>query len=158
MTAARITDIRNVLDAGEGVWTAGQPTEAQLAAVARDGFEGVVNLALHDDPRYSLPDEPGLVKALGMTYVHIPVRFDSPAGSDLLACFAAMDEHRGRKVFLHGAANKRVTAFLGLYRAIRERRPVDDAFALVRRVWEPDRVGTSFISAMLRKHRAAGVL
>jgi len=153
MTDAQVSDIYNLHDAGEGLCTAGQPTEAQLVAVAREGFEVVVNLALHDDPRYSLPDEPGLVKALGMAYAHIPVRFDSPAESDLLAFFSAMDECRGRRVFLHCAANKRVTAFLGLYRAIRERWAVDDAFALLKRVWEPDDVWASFISAMLHKHR-----
>ena len=75
--------------------TSGQPTEAQLAALARAGFGAVINLALHDDPRYSLPDEPGLVQSLGMAYVHIPVAFAAPQESDLLTFFDAMDKHQG---------------------------------------------------------------
>ena len=34
---------------------------------------------------------------------------------------AAMDAHKGEKVLVHCAANYRVTAFMGLYRIIRER-------------------------------------
>ena len=93
----------------------GQPTEEQLRAVAADGFKTVVNLALHDDPRYSLPDEAGLARSLGLTYVHIPVQFNAPTESDLRQFFDAMDRHRHEKVLVHCAANKRVTVFLGLY-------------------------------------------
>jgi protein tyrosine phosphatase (PTP) superfamily phosphohydrolase (DUF442 family) len=133
--------------------TAGQPSEKQLAALAQEGFEVVINLALHDNPRYSLPDEPGLVRTLGMQYVHIPVLFDAPTEADLLAFFAAMDTHRQRKALIHCAANKRVTAFLGLYRVIRQGWPPEEAFALMRSVWEPDPVWSAFIAAMLEKHR-----
>lgn len=155
MSSARVADIYNYHAVDDTLSTAGQPSESQLRALAREGFDVVVNLALHDDPRYSLPDEPGLVKSLGMAYVHIPVRFDAPREEDLELFFAAMDEHRGRKLFVHCAANKRVTVFLGLYRALRERWEVNDAFALMRRVWSPDEVWGAFISAMLAKHGVA---
>ncbi len=65
---------------------------------------------------YSLPDERGRSTGLGMTYVHIPVLFESPTEANLLAFCDAMDAHRGEKVLVHCAANMRVTAFLGLYR------------------------------------------
>jgi len=152
MNSAHVADIYNYHAVDDTLSTAGQPSEPQLRALAREGFEVVVNLALHDDPRYSLPDEPGLVTSLGMVYVHIPVRFDAPTEGDLRLFFSAIDEHRGRKMIVHCAANKRVTAFLGLYRALHERWAVNDAFALMRRVWEPDQVWESFLSAMLTKH------
>jgi len=133
--------------------TSGQPSEDQLASVAREGFEVVINLALHDNPRYSLRDEAGLVRRLGMQYVHIPVQFDAPTEADLLAFFAAMDLHRHRKMLIHCAANKRVTAFLGLYRVIQQGWPPEEAFSLMRSVWEPDPVWSAFISAMLGKRR-----
>ena len=57
----------------ESLCTSGQPTVAQLQEIASAGFQTVINLALHDDPRYSLPDEAGTVRSLGMGYVHIPV-------------------------------------------------------------------------------------
>lgn len=157
MSSAQVTEIDNYHPVDDRLSTAGEPSEAQLRSLAREGFEVVVNLALHDDARYSLSDEPGLVKSLGMLYVHIPVRFDAPTEEDLQAYFSTMEEHRGRKVFVHCAANKRATAFLGLYRAIKDRWAVDDAFALMRRVWEPDAVWASFIAAMLDKHRGSAV-
>ena len=144
-------DIHNYLRIDAKLATSGQPTETELAAVARAGFEVVVNLALHDDPRYSLPDEAGSVQSLGMTYVHIPVQFGAPTEDDLVAFFAAMEQHRGRRLLVHCAANKRVTAFLGLYRVIKHGWNAESAFAPMKEVWEPNGVWSSFISTMLAK-------
>jgi hypothetical protein len=33
-----------------------------LHEIAKAGFNVVINLAMHDDPNYSLPDEAGLVE------------------------------------------------------------------------------------------------
>ena len=144
-------DIYNYIEIDETLATSGQPSVEELAAAARAGFEVVINLALHDDPRYSLPDEPGTVASLGMTYVHIPVKFDAPREGDLLAFFSAMTAHADRKVLVHCAANKRVTSFLGLYRVIRQDWDVERAFAPMRQVWEPNEHWAPFISAMLAK-------
>lgn len=152
MTTARIEDARNFRRVDETLLTSGQPDEAQLAAAGQAGVEVVINLALHDDPRYSLADERGTVEGLGMTYRHIPVQFGAPSESDLMAFFAAMDEAQGRHVLVHCAANYRVTAFLGLYRRLRQGWPVDRAFELMGTVWTPDSVWDSFIGAMLSKH------
>ncbi|MBI2769970.1 MAG: protein tyrosine phosphatase family protein [Burkholderiales bacterium] len=131
--------------------TAGQPSEIQMAAVARDGFASVINLALHDDPRYSLPDEAALVQSLGMNYVHIPVPFDAPAEEHLLAFFDAMERHEGGKLLVHCAANIRVSSFLGLYRVMKKGEDEQAAFAQMRALWEPNPVWAAFIAAMLRK-------
>lgn len=151
MTNPEVTDIYNYIRVDERLATSGQPSVDELTAVARDGVEVVINLALHDDPRYSLPDETGTVTSLGMTYAHIPVKFDSPTERDLLAFFAAMDAHQDKKMLVHCAANKRVTAFLGLYRAIRQNWDVERAFAPMKRIWEPNENWSPFISAMLAK-------
>jgi uncharacterized protein (TIGR01244 family) len=133
----------------DAIGTSGQPTEAQLAGVASAGFRTVINLALHDDPRYSLPDEAATVRSLGMNYVHIPVQFATPTEQDLLAFFDAMDAHGGEKVWIHCAANMRVSAFLGLYRVVRQGWPQDKAFELMRGLWEPNEVWSGFIARML---------
>lgn len=151
MEDAAVTDIYNYIRIDDGLATGGQPSVEELRAAARAGFEVVINLALHDDPRYSLPDETGTVQALGMTYVHIPVKFNAPTEDDLHAFFAEMEKHQGKRLLLHCAANKRVTAFLGLYRVIRQNWDVEPAFAPAREVWEPDAIWSSFISAMLAK-------
>jgi uncharacterized protein (TIGR01244 family) len=150
MANSSINDARNFrsLD-DEHLLTAGQPNEGQLEDAARQGVKVVINLALHDDPRYSLRDEEGTVRALGMQYVHIPVQFNAPTENDLRAFCTAMDDHAGKKLLIHCAANYRVTAFLGLYRVLREGRTVEAAFAPMRSVWEPDEVWKTFIARML---------
>jgi protein tyrosine phosphatase (PTP) superfamily phosphohydrolase (DUF442 family) len=152
MSDGAVSGILNYLRIDAALATSGQPSVDELGAVASDGTEVVINLALHDDPRYSLPDEAGTVSALGMTYVHIPVKFDAPAESDLFAFFDAMERHRGRKLYVHCAANKRVSAFLGLYRVIREGWDADRAFAPMHEIWEPNAAWAPFIEAMLDKH------
>src|SRR4051794_33925840 len=99
----------------ERIATSGQPTEAQLGAIAAAGYRSVVNLALHDDPRYSLPDERATVEGLGLRYVHIPVDFGAPTEADLRAFFDAMHTHGDEPLWVHCAANLRVSAFLGLW-------------------------------------------
>jgi uncharacterized protein (TIGR01244 family) len=130
--------------------TSGQPSVEQLKSIAEAGFTTVINLALHDDPRYSLPDEAGTITALGLSYIHIPVQFTAPTEQDLLAFFNAMDEHQGEKVWVHCAANMRVSAFLGLYRVIRQGWEVEPAFELMRSLWQPNEVWSLFIASSLK--------
>ncbi len=94
--------------------TAGQPTEAQLRAAAQEGFTTVINLATLGKPD-SLPDEAGLVRELGMTYYHIPVKWGEPLISDFEKFEQAMLTLLARKTLLHCAANYRATAFYGLF-------------------------------------------
>ena len=147
----KITDIFNFLAIDDSLSTSGQPTEAQIAELAKGGYEVIINLALHDDPRYSLPDETSHVESLGMEYIHIPVQFDAPRKSDLVAFFEAMESNNGKKIHIHCAANMRVSAFLGLYFLIRERKTKEEAFEPMRSIWEPDAVWSSFIASMIRE-------
>ena len=149
---AKITDIYNFRPVDSKLSTSGQPAEDQLRAIAAHGYEVVINLALHDDPDYSLPDEAGLVQALGLSYVHIPVRFDAPQERDLLAFFDAMNQYKNHKIHVHCAANMRVTTFLGLYRLLQQNQSEKNAFEIMRSVWEPNDIWSLFISDMLAKY------
>ncbi len=102
----------------ERLTTSGQPTEAQLAAIAALGVECVVNLGLHTHPK-ALPDETASVTALGMDYVHQPVDFQSPTPGDLGAFCDLMDRLKGRTLHVHCIANYRVSAFLYRWRVDR---------------------------------------
>jgi protein tyrosine phosphatase (PTP) superfamily phosphohydrolase (DUF442 family) len=116
--------------------TGGQPSEEQLVAVAAAGFEAVINLALHDAP-YSLKDEAATIEAVGMTYEHIPVVWERPERADLQRFFEAMERHRGRRVFVHCAANYRASAFIMLYRVLRLGWRIEDALPDMRAIWNP---------------------
>lgn len=128
--------------------TAGQPSEDELAAVARAGFDAVVNLALHD-AEYSLPDERQTVESLGMRYIHIPVVWERPLRADLERFFDVMDELAGKPVFVHCAANKRVSIFMALYRQLRQGWSVEAVMPDIHALWEPDDVWRGFLDKMI---------
>ncbi|MCR4332645.1 MAG: protein tyrosine phosphatase family protein [Sulfuricaulis sp.] len=128
--------------------TAGQPSEEELASVAHAGFDVVVNLALHD-AEYSLPDECRTVESLGMRYVHIPVVWERPQRSDLERFFEVMDELSDKRVFVHCAANKRVSVFMALYRHLRQGWSADAVMPDVLAIWEPDDVWHRFLKEMI---------
>jgi protein tyrosine phosphatase (PTP) superfamily phosphohydrolase (DUF442 family) len=149
-----VGEIYNYREAAPDLATSGQPREDQLAAIAEAGYDVIINLALHDDPRYSLKDEASSVKRLGLEYIHIPVQFATPTECALLEFFGAMDRHKHHRVWVHCAANMRVTAFVGLYRRIRKGWPEERAFALLREIWQPDDVWSEFIASQLAKSNA----
>lgn len=144
-----LTDIRNYRFAGPTIATSGQPQELHFPLMAAEGYKAVINLALHTDPRYSLPDEAAAVRAAGLEYVHIPVQFASPTPENFTTFAAAMDRLQAEKVWVHCAANMRVTAFLGIYRVTHQHWSSDAAFELMRSVWEPDGVWSDFIASQI---------
>ena len=119
----------------------------ELQAQDRSHFEVVINLALHG-AEYSLPDEPGTVESLGMRYIHIPVEWERPLRADLERFFGAMEELTGKRVFVHCAANKRVSVFIALYRQLRQGWPPEAVMPDVLAIWEPDPVWSAYISEM----------
>lgn len=154
MNESMLAGIKNYRAVDTSLATSGQPSEAQLRAIAEAGFTTVINLAMHDDPRYSLPNEAGTVQSLGMAYVHTPVQFSAPTQANLHEFFAAMEAHHEQKVWVHCAANMRVSAFLGLYRVIRQGWEREPAFALMNDLWQPNEVWSSFIASMLESERS----
>lgn len=107
-------EIYNYRKVNDQLITGGQPNEEQLKAVANEGFNTVINLATIN-PSYSLEDEDGLVRSLGMTYHHIPVNWANPTESDFAAFETLMQQASQEKTLIHCAANFRVTAFYSLY-------------------------------------------
>lgn len=133
---------------GEALATAGQPTATELAAVARAGFEVVINLGLSDQP-YSLANERELVEALGLDYVHIPVQWEHPTARDIDRFIEAVRAREGQRLFVHCAANKRVSAFMALYRMTVLGWSRQEAMRDLRESWEPNAIWREFIDAQL---------
>ena len=144
-------DIKNFIAVSDDLGTAGQPSEPQLRDVADAGFTVVVNLGLLD-PRYCLADEAGRVAALGLAYHHIPVDFNAPQAGDLQRFYDVMDASRPKKVFVHCAANYRVSSFVALYNEQRLGWSSERADAHIRKVWEPNDTWARFIADARLRH------
>ena len=148
-------EIKNFVVVSDRLGTAGQPSEAQFRDLAAAGFDVVVNLGLLD-PRYCLADEAGTVASLGLAYHHVPVDFNAPQADDLRRFFDVMDGARDQKVFVHCAANYRVSSFVALYGEARFGWSPDQGDAHIRRIWEPNETWVRFI-ADARGGETAGV-
>jgi protein tyrosine phosphatase (PTP) superfamily phosphohydrolase (DUF442 family) len=146
---APLSDIYNFRSLGPKLATAGQPTEEQFRQVREAGFEAVINLALPTSDN-ALPNEGSFVTGLGMSYVHIPVNFQSPTSQDFRAFCRVMDAFDDCRVFVHCAANKRVSAFIFLYRVLFKNVPASEAERDLDAIWQPDEVWAQFIQNHLR--------
>jgi uncharacterized protein (TIGR01244 family) len=143
-----LDDIYNYLPLTENLATSGQPTAPQMAEIAAAGYQLVINLA-HSSTDNSLKDEAGLVRSLGMDYVHIPVIWTQPLPENLLDFFQVMDANRDRKIFAHCAANMRVSAFVALYRVLRLGWDYETALQDVLEIWLPNETWQGFIDSVL---------
>jgi len=148
MASSQLSDIYNMLSIAEDLGTAGQPTSAQLAAVKEAGYDVVINLATGTTPR-DLPNEADVVTAQGMEYIHIPVIWGNPTEADLTRFFEAMDATQHKKRFVHCIANMRVSAFVFLYRVLRQGMPLEAARATMTQIWEPNAIWQQFITDAL---------
>ncbi len=104
-------NLLNFHQATTNIATSGQPDKAQLHHIAEEGYEAVVNLAMHDSDN-ALNDEGSIVASLGMSYFNIPVPFEEPTAKHLQDFIGLMEVLEGRKVWVHCAVNARVSAFM----------------------------------------------
>jgi len=142
-----LTHIRNFLRIDDGLATSGMPQPDDFAALRQAGFDVVINLALPTSDN-ALPNEAELVFAQGMTYVHIPVKFDAPQPADFERFTRVMDAWAGQRMFVHCAANMRVSVFVFLHRL---RHGADRAAAEsdLKKIWQPDGVWREFLNQHL---------
>lgn len=140
-----LAGIYNSHPISDRVGTSGQPTETQFRLIRDAGYKVVINLAPHDAEN-ALPDEAGLVAALGMDYIHIPVDFSHPSNEDFECFVAAMSARVEDKVWVHCAANMRVSAFMYRYRCEVEGMDRSEAASDLARIWEPFGVWRKFVS------------
>ena len=148
----KLSEIYGFRAVGESLGTAGQPTQAQFRTVRESGFEAVINLALPTSDN-AIPNEGSVVTSLGMSYVHIPVDFKAPTSQDFRAFCRVMATFDDRPVFVHCAANMRVSAFVFLYRVLVQRVEVSEAERDLHAVWQPDEVWRRFIRDELTNHK-----
>jgi len=117
--------------------TSGQPEADQFSLIADAGYQLVVNLALPSSD-HSISDEGSLVTGLGMSYIHIPVSFESPQIEDLRRFAGVLDAYSSSKIWVHCVVNARVSVFS--YHYLTKRRGISNSAArssLLER-WEPE--------------------
>ena len=147
--SVRLNQIFNYQKIDDQLSTSGQPSEGEFELIKGAGFQTVINLAPHDAEN-SLRDEAGLLRNLSLDYIHIPVDFFKPNETDFSTFRTVMDNHRAEKVWVHCAANMRVSAFLFRYRT--EKIGVDRSLKKheLNRIWEPFDFWKPFMSDDLR--------
>ena len=90
-----------------------------------------------------------------MEYVHIPIDFTAPDVPSALRFFEVVRARRDRRLFVHCAANKRVSALVYAYRILSgDPGPAQAARDLSRR-WEPDETWRRYIDDSVAAARAA---
>ena len=129
-----LLELFNYYEYSPALLSSGQPTRAQFPAVRAAGVEAIINLAPVTDPG-ALPDEQAVVTALGMAYQHIPVDWDHPPRADLERFLAAMDQFQGRRVLVHCYAGSRASAFVFLYRVLKQGAPPAAARRTLETIW-----------------------
>ncbi|HZP81457.1 MAG TPA: protein tyrosine phosphatase family protein [Chthonomonadaceae bacterium] len=152
-TDESLQKITGFLRLSERIGTAGQPTAAQFPAIKAAGYEVVINLLPHSE---LLPNEAEVAQAQGLEYTHIPVIWTSPTLDDFARFVQAMEANADRRVFIHCAANKRVSAFMYLYRILRENASPEDAARDLHRLWTPNPIWQEFIAHVLAHYQGSG--
>ena len=161
MKTNQIEQIYNYLKLSDSVATGGQPTEAQFSLIKEAGYQVVVNLARPDSPK-ALPNEQTIVESLGMRYVPIPVDWENPTLENVARFFSLMEaicasQQRfaiaTQPVFVHCAANMRVSAFMYLYRLIYEGMSDEQAKSDLQKIWTPNDTWQAFIQQAIEHYQ-----
>ncbi len=110
--------------------TGGQPSAAQLEAIAAAGYRTVVDLRPEGE-KGAPPDEPERVAALGMRYVRIPVAGAGGVTEDAArALDELLDQEAAHPVVVHCGSGNRVGALLAVRAARLEGAAPEAALAL----------------------------
>lgn len=130
-------NILNYIKINELISTSGQPTIKQFSLIAQEGFEVVLNLALHDSSN-AIENEDKVVTSLGMSYFHIPVNFEEPKLSDVKLFLNTLQALGANKVWVHCAFNYRVSAFMYIYHKYVLQTPFENVDLSMFEQWSPD--------------------
>jgi protein tyrosine phosphatase (PTP) superfamily phosphohydrolase (DUF442 family) len=132
-----MNDILNHIKINELISTSGQPSPEQFKNIKEDGFEVVINLALHNASN-AIENEDIVVTDLQMAYFHIPVDFENPKKEQVKLFLNTMQALGANKVWVHCALNYRVSAFMYIYHKYILKTPFEDIDLSMFDEWGPD--------------------
>ena len=131
------------------LWTSGQLSAQDIAALPALGVKAVITLAAPASTG-ALAGEAERVARHGMAYVNVPVEWARPEPDQLLQFFGLLKAYEGNRVWVHCILNMRVSAFVYLYRRLCLSQPDEIACHPMQAVWEPDATWPAFIERALR--------
>lgn len=108
--------ILNYIKINDNISTSGQPTKKQFKIIAKNNFDVVINLAMHN--KGALREEDKIVSRNGMIYIHIPITWKAPEIERLklfLHLLKTLQQEK-KKVFIHCIMNYRVSVFMYQYK------------------------------------------
>lgn len=141
--------VYNHVQVDERISTSGLINSEVIEQIAREGYSAVINL-LPDTHQHALANEAELVHQHALAYHYIPVEFGTPTLESYETFERALDGLGSeQRVYIHCAANMRVSAFVAIYGTRRLGWSVARAAQLIAEVWEPNEVWRRFLDAQL---------
>jgi len=140
-----IEQITNFIQVTENIASSGQPDATQFSSIAAAGYRHVVNLAMPNSEN-AIPEEGNIITALKMSYVHIPVPFESPTAKDLQTFIKIMSSFANDKIWVHCVVNYRASAFLYQYFRLAQGFSEDEARKTILPSWKPNETWQRFIA------------
>ena len=144
----QLSQIANFQFVHEHLLTSGQPTAEQLKQIKEYGVDTIINLAFSDaDPR--LEHEDKICAELGLNYIQIPILWDTPADDQ---CLVVLDliAHlvQEKMVWVHCAANMRVSSLMYIYRQYFMDMDMPTAQEMMHQIWEPNETWTGLMHSV----------
>jgi uncharacterized protein (TIGR01244 family) len=109
----------------ERVATGAQPTPAQIASLAQEGFRTIVNL--REPSEFDASAEEAVARDLGLRYISIPVKTSDPKTEQLDAFLKATADPTIYPAFLHCGSGNRIGAFWMVRRVLTDHWTPEDA-------------------------------
>ncbi len=108
---------------------AGATTPAALAEVKKQGYRSVLNLRMASEAGAEVDAASAAAKALGLSYIHLPMNSASPDPAVVDGFLKAVTEARNQPVFIHCASANRAAALWMVKRLVVDK-------------WDAEKAGT----------------
>ena len=125
--------------------TSGQPNKQQLKLLSKKDYKVVINLAPSAIVKGRILNEEEILKSQKVNYIHIPVDFNNPTKSDFKKFVLNIEKYKNEKIWVHCAANMRVSAFTYKYRRDILNLDHDEIIDDLKAIWIPNKVWKSFL-------------
>lgn len=140
-------DIFNYYEYNSKLSAGGQPTEDQLEAISKEGFDAVINLSPVSTRNY-LPTETELTESLGLDLVHFPVDCSNLQDKHYRVFSSIMKEFEDKKVFVHCGGNIKSSNLLHMYNVLESGIDEADSLKELKQIQQPEEKWFSYFKRM----------